>query len=74
MPLSQPNIKAKELVDKYMSITLDMETAKKCAYMCAEEVLVDLNVPAYNGDPEWSPEFLGDALYWTEIKRLIKLI
>ena len=74
-----PKEKAKELVDKHYKSrgvisNVAWNQAKVHALISVETVNYALNIPEWNGDPENSPEYLGDGLFWHSVKEEINLL
>lgn len=73
--MKQPKEIAEKLInDMYAEMKwFSRGCAKNCAIICCDEIIKALNIPEWDGDPENSPKYLGDGLYWQAVKKeLIK--
>lgn len=80
MSTLKPKDKAEELFNHFYENKFDgpgflgTKEAKGQAVFVVDEIMDALNVPQWDGNPESSPEGLGDALYWNEVKKHIQNI
>lgn len=78
--MKTPKQKAKEIFNRFDLTVLDndneishtAEESKQCALICVDEIIKAFNFPTYTGDP--NQEFLGDHVYWLDVKREIEEI
>lgn len=69
-----PKEKALELIERFKEYDYDWRALgndfciKQYALITVDEILLALNIPSWNGNPDDSPQNLGDGLYWSEVR------
>lgn len=68
-----PDLKAKELVDKFYSkIEGNTEDAKVCANMCVDEIITTLKWPPVESTFQSSATYKATVDYWQQVKTSIE--